>query len=1761
MKSLPFTSFGINLSFAVSTLAALLLGHSLHAANATWNGATSGNWSDASNWSASPAPGTGDTATFNTAGGNTTIAIDTFGQAVKSITFDAATGNYTIGSLGANLGNALVLGSGGTILLAPTSAGTNLLETFNAPLTLGGSYTITNSRQDAGSALVFAGNLTNTAVSTLTLSGSGTGTGNLISGGISDGTGVQSVSITASAGKWTLSGSNNYSGTTTTSGGGTTVLTGVNSSAGATTLGAGTLQLNNTSNGGLASGTLTFNAGTLQSLLASQALSNPVAISNSSTVSGAQSITLNGDLTPTVTGRTLSSSITGGNTLTLAGNVNIGALTGSGWLLNIGGTGNTTISGVIKDFSGGVGTAAGSLSLLSTAGTTTLSGSNTYTGLTTINGAGGTFVISGNNNSAGGTTLTSGTLQLNNTSNGGLASGTLSLTAGSLQSLLPSQSLSNIVSLTGNSGVSGAQAITFNGDVTQTASRIFTSSITGGNALTIAGAVNIDAVTGTPLTLTLSGTGNTTITGAIQDFSGGVGTSHGLLTITNTGTTTLAGANTYQGATSFTGAGGTLSLTGTLNGTNITVNNASATFSESSTGAIVGVSNSFTLTTGTATLGGVNTYGGGTLLTAGRLNINNALALGSGTLTLTSGVTLDNTTANAITVSTGNPVSLNSTLNFGGTKDLNLGSGAVSIPQTASIINVNGTGSNLTFSGPTTNTGAATNLTLTVNGIGNTLNVGAYNLSSGTAGKNLTINGSGNTVIAGVIANSSSSGTGSSLTYSGSGQLTLAGANTYTGATTLSGAGGTLILTGTLNGSNVTVNNATAFFNESSMGAIAGSASTFTLTSGSVNLAGVNTYGGVTTVTAGKLNLTGALGATVISVNGGSSLGGTGLIGTGVSATGGTVTVAGGASASTRGVLDFIDNGIGTLTIQGNNSAGTFLTLGGTVASAGSYLNVETGMNSVDSIALTNNGKMFLQFGGATVNFSALSGQVLGAGTYNLLTSASNTYLGGFGVGTTPSVSGTFYGFTLNQTGTALQLIASGPMATVSSVYWNGSSATTSTISATTSGTVATTSIVVPSTSGLFVGQGVTGTGVPAGNYISAITSGTTFSLSVNTTGTFTGNSLTFTNAQWNTVTSGTSNWSTTAGGGTSATPPGTNTDVFFTGNSATSLQTVLGQDFTINSLNFTGPGTSGTKSVTIIGSNLLTLQASGTNGITVQAGSAAHTVKTNVALGSSQSWENDSVNVLTMTGNIALGSNSLSLTGTALGSSTHLDGSISGSGGLTIDTAGQVVFGPNSGNNPVSSTFTGGIILNSGTLILGGGGSASSTASILGSGTLTINGGVLSATGNIANSSLAIAGQVWNSDWSYVGGKLFKMGTGAISLGTTSGTTRTVSVSNIAGTLQLDGVVSNGATATGLIKAGVGPLNLNGANTYTGDTLVTGGTLGVGAVSGNNTLALQNSTFDTSGAGALGFGVASSNINSATFGGLKGNRNLALVNSGTGAFSSTVALSVGNNNQDTAYSGNLTGGGSLTKIGSGTLTLSGSSNSYTGATTVSAGTLLVSGSLSGTTSVSVAANSTLQVNGSILNTAPLSVAGTLSGRGAVGPVSIQNGGILSPGSSPAVLSVSGLSAGTSGLSMSGTSMLSIVLGKTSAVAGSQVAGTDYSQVNVTQGTISLNSATLTLAGTSGNVQNGDLFFLILNGTGSGISGTFNGLADLATFTFDSQLYQITYFAHSTGSPGSQFIGGNDVALMAVPEPATYAMLLGGIGMLTFWQRLRRRLV
>ena len=150
-------------------------------------------------------------------------------------------------------------------------------------------------------------------------------------------------------------------------------------------------------------------------------------------------------------------------------------------------------------------------------------------------------------------------------------------------------------------------------------------------------------------------------------------------------------------------------------------------------------------------------------------------------------------------------------------------------------------------------------------------------------------------------------------------------------------------------------------------------------------------------------------------------------------------------------------------------------------------------------------------------------------------------------------------------------------------------------------------------------------------------------------------------------------------------------------------------------------------------------------------------------------------------------------------------------------------------------------------------------------------------------------------------------------------------------------------------MQIGSGTLILTKTNTYTGDTLVTNGTLRLAT-----NLAIQNSVLNINNPGSLQF----SNITSAQFGGLKGNRSIALTNN-TGA---AVSLTLNNTTTtNTIYSGVLSGPGTLILAVAGSQTLSGN-NSYNGGTFLNAGTLAI-GNINalGTGTLTVNSNSTLQ--------------------------------------------------------------------------------------------------------------------------------------------------------------------------------------------------------
>ncbi len=127
-----------------------------------------------------------------------------------------------------------------------------------------------------------------------------------------------------------------------------------------------------------------------------------------------------------------------------------------------------------------------------------------------------------------------------------------------------------------------------------------------------------------------------------------------------------------------------------------------------------------------------------------------------------------------------------------------------------------------------------------------------------------------------------------------------------------------------------------------------------------------------------------------------------------------------------------------------------------------------------------------------------------------------------------------------------------------------------------------------------------------------------------------------------------------------------------------------------------------------------------------------------------------------------------------------------------------------------------------------------------------------------------------------------------------------------------------------GLTKVGTGMLTLSGASTYSGATAVNAGTLQAGAANAFS----ASSAFTVAGGATLDLASFDQ-----TIGSLAGGGSVTL---------GSATLTTGTDNTSTTFSGTMSGIGGLTKVGAGTLTLSGA-NIYFGGTTINAGTLAVS--------------------------------------------------------------------------------------------------------------------------------------------------------------------------------------------------------------------------
>jgi len=334
------------------------------------------------------------------------------------------------------------------------------------------------------------------------------------------------------------------------------------------------------------------------------------------------------------------------------------------------------------------------------------------------------------------------------------------------------------------------------------------------------------------------------------------------------------------------------------------------------------------------------------------------------------------------------------------------------------------------------------------------------------------------------------------------------------------------------------------------------------------------------------------------------------------------------------------------------------------------------------------------------------------------------------------------------------------------------------------------------------------------------------------------------------------------------------------------------------------------------------------------------------------------------------------------------------------------------------------------------------------------------------------------------------------------------------------------------------GTLNLNTENTYTGDfrILGSGGIVDLDGVGTKITgdlyvdapvavnFALGAPAGQIAGVVTLGegstLGAAGNTGINQTIGGLAGVGTVILGDSGA-----NVKTLVVDADGDHTFSGAITGFSTnatsrLEKSGDGVWILTGDST-YNQNTVISGGTFQMDGTH---TNATAGRGYTVQAGG------------TLAGSGSIaltdGSIVIEQGGFLSPGSSPGTLSLS-LGTGTldisDAVSLANSEALIFELGTLSdlvAIDGSLTIGTGLLEFDdfVFIGIAGFGVGTYDLFTTTGG---------IIGTLGTGLTGTING--------FDANL----------------LISGNSLQLNVIPEPQTGLLVLIGIGVLALRSRKR----
>jgi len=1483
-------------------------------------------------------------------------------------------------------------------------------------------------------------------------------------------------------------------------------------------------------------------------------------------------------------------------TLNVNGDNTNGDLNGSG-AINKTNAGNATLTiGTAADsvFSGPIGNSSGSLAITKLgAGALTLSGANSFSG--GVNFTAGTLNI----NSA--TAIGTGTLTIAGAAIDNTSGAAVTLTTNNPQNWNNDFTFNGSNSLnlgTGAITLSGNRTLTINGTATLTAG----GNIIGNSALTKLG-------TGA---LTLGG--NYTTTGSLLVNGGTLNIPSGTVTGRIGGNSPIQIAN-VPGTTATVTVSGTGTLTSGDSEFWVGQGGNTSTATLNLQGGTINVGNWFTMGRNGST--GTFNMSGGTLNKTGGGNIDIASgggAAGTGVLNQSGGTINDtasdlligevggaNGAYNVSGTAVGNFGHINIGTSGGATGTMNLDGGTVNATQ----VFQGGGAATLNFNGGTLKASAGANAAF-LTGIGTT-NVRNGGAVFDTGGQNITI--------AQALQHSAINGDNAidgGLTKNGNGVLTLTGANNYTGATTVNAgtltyggnnilpisapvavSGGTLdIGTFTATVGDVTLNSGTI---NGTTGLLTGTSYTVTNTTGTATvnatLAGfgvnltksgagtlalnaANTYSGVTTINGGTVTL---------GVNG--SLDPTSSLTIGA----GTFDLRNGSGTRTQNITNLVLNGGSTLVFG----------LGGTSTDVINVSGVAqiTGSNTIKLSGSVMSGTYNL-----ITTFAPLTGTFV-LDTSSLVTGFTH-YAG--------AISGDNYQLTVNANATPAIAYWKG---TVSSVWSDASLAPTSNWTTDAGGTTDAHQVPGNTSDVIFVSTGASHTTTTLGTdfAIQSLTfasgnstvgganaltiGGTNFGgnaleVQAGATATLSANSVTFTGPvavdTGGTLTAASSNLGAATGAlrvdgtlnisgdltkgdlsgagtisksntGSATLTVGSVADTIFSGvvqngsgtvgltKAGSGALTLSGANTYTGGTNLTG-GTLNINNASAIGTGPLTIS----NGSIIDNTSGAPVTLT---ANNAQNWNADfsfgGSNDLNLgTGAVTLSANRvLSINGT---STLTVGGNINGNFGLSKLGTGTLTLGGNfstSGTllvnggtlNIVSGTVTGTIGGNNPIRIANDAGTTA-TLTVSGSGTLTSGdseiyvgqgGNTATATLNLmtggtinANNWFAIGRNGSTGTLNMTGGTINKTGNGNFDIGPGGGTGGTGIVNQRAGTIN--------DTTSDLLLGEVG--GGNGTYNVSGTAIGNFGRINIGtSAGGTGTVNLDggvvNATQIIQGAGTatLNFNggtlVASVGANAAFLTGLT----TANVRDGGAIIDTgTQNITIGQALQHSVINGDNGLDGGLTKKGNGSLNLS-ATNGYTGPTMVKAGQLFISGSVSGSSVTVTGANATLGGTGLVFS-----------------PVTVQNGGIVAPGlgaGSTGILTVSSVT-------FDSTSKLSIEI-------DGLTVGTNYSQLDV-NGPISLANATLSLSGsylTAPAVTN-DLFFILLNGSGSAVSGTFAGLPNGShVFSSSGQNFIISYAANAGTN---SFTGGTDIALLAVPEPGSAAALLTGAGLLLGLRRRRR---